>query len=174
MDQKQLVTGNKAAWDTFVEQYSPVIYSVVLKIFHSRTKNFDESDVNDAVQEIFIRLIKENYRLLKMYNPSKASLSTWLTIIARNTTIDIFRQRQLNTVSLENNTQNITEPKDSSDFSIDIPLDLLSPRQKLVLKLLFDKGMETSEIAELLNISVQTVRSAKHKALTKLRKYYDI
>ena len=74
MDKEQLVSGNKAAWDTFVEQYSPVIYSVVLKIFHSRTKNVNESDVNDAVQEIFIRLIKENYRLLKMYNPSKASL----------------------------------------------------------------------------------------------------
>lgn len=106
-----------------------------LKIFHARTKEVDEWDVNDVVQEIFVRLIKNDYHLLKTYNPAKASLATWLTIVSRSTTIDFLRRRKLDSVSLED--EDIPVPNDHSNSSIDIPSDLLSPRQQLTLTLLF-------------------------------------
>ncbi|MCD4770756.1 MAG: sigma-70 family RNA polymerase sigma factor [Bacteroidales bacterium] len=173
MNISNLINGNKKSWNKFVNEYSPLIYSAVLKIFHAHTRNIDEYDVKDAVQEIFIKLIKNDYQLLKNYNPSKASLSTWLTIVSRSTTLDFLKHRQLETISLNDIVLDISEQNEFTDFSIDIPSDLLSSRQKLILKLFFDKKMETSEIAELLNINVQTVRSTKHKALIKLRKLFD-
>lgn len=174
MNIKKLLRGDKFAWDGFVERFSAVIYSAVLKVFHAHVKNVDQWDVNDVVQEVFIRLIKDDYRLIKSYNPDKASLVTWLTIISRSTAIDFLRRRRLETVSLEEDEAlNIPVAENFSDSSIDIPPDLLSARQKLVLKLLFEKGLEPSEIAEFLDINVQTVRSAKHKALTKLRSFFN-
>ena len=173
MNIKKLINGNKAEWDNFVERFSPVIYSAVLKIFYVRVKNVDEHDVKDAVQEVFIKLIKNNYRLLKTYNPLKASLTTWVTIVARSTAIDFLRCRKPDTVTIEGEIMDIPVSDNCSGAPINIPPDLLSPRQKLILTLLFDKEMDTSEIAELLNITPQTVRSAKHKALTKLRELFN-
>ena len=55
---------------------------------------------------------------------------------------------------------------------IDIPPNLLSVRQLLIMRLLFDQDLEVEQVAKLLAINPQTVRSTKHKALTKLRKHY--
>ena len=49
----------------------------------------------------------------------------------------------------------------------------LSDRQKVILKLMFDEDMDVEDIAEKLGIAAQTVRSAKHKALTKLRDAFE-
>ena len=56
--------------------------------------------------------------------------------------------------------------------TIRIPDGLLSPRQSLVLQLLYEKEMEVAEIAAMLAVDAQTVRSTHHKALVKLRAYF--
>jgi RNA polymerase sigma-70 factor (ECF subfamily) len=53
-----------------------------------------------------------------------------------------------------------------------LPDGLLSPRQKLVLNMLYDRDMEVAEIAESLGIDPQTVRSTHHKAMLKLRTHF--
>ena len=57
---------------------------------------------------------------------------------------------------------------------IRIPDGLLSARQALVLQLLYDKDMDASEVAAMLGIDSQTVRSTHHKALVKLRKHFTL
>lgn len=169
---KRLVHGDKREWDVFVEHFSDVIYSSVFKTFSLHIKQIDKWDIKEVVQEVFIRLIKKDYHLLRSYKSYKASLVTWLTIVARSTTIDFLRKSKPETVSVEHEVVNSIVYEDSKVSLIDIPYVLLSSRQKLVLHLLFDKGMDTSEISELLGIDVQTVRSTKHKALKKLRKFF--
>ncbi len=171
---KRLVHGDKREWDVFVEHFSAVIYSSVFKIFSLHIKQIDKWDIKEVVQEVFIRLIKKDYHLLRSYRSSKASLATWLAIVARSTTIDFLRKSKPKTVSIEQEIVNSIVYEDSKVSSINIPYVLLSSRQKLVLHLLFDKGMDTSEISELLGIDVQTVRSTKHKALKKLRKFFKV
>ncbi len=168
---KRLVHGDKREWDVFVEHFSPVIYSSVCKTFSLHIKQIDEWDIKEVVQEVFIRLIKKDYNLLRSYKSTKASLVTWLTIVARSTAIDFLRKSKPETVSIEHEVVNSIGYEDSKVPSIDIPYVLLSSRQNLVLHLLFDKGMDTSEISELLGIDAQTVRSTKHKALKKLYKF---
>ena len=53
-----------------------------------------------------------------------------------------------------------------------IPDGLLSPRQALVVNLIFDHDMDVAEVAETLGIDRQTVRSTQHKALVKLRAHF--
>ena len=53
-----------------------------------------------------------------------------------------------------------------------LPEALLSPRQREILAMLYDRDMEVAEIAGALGIDPQTVRSAHHKAMIKLRAHF--
>jgi len=53
-----------------------------------------------------------------------------------------------------------------------LPEALLSPRQREILAMLYDREMEVGEIAAALGIDPQTVRSAHHKAMVKLRAHF--
>ena len=53
-----------------------------------------------------------------------------------------------------------------------LPEALLSPRQREILGMLYDGEMEVAEIAVALGIDPQTVRSAHHKAMLKLRAHF--
>jgi RNA polymerase sigma-70 factor (ECF subfamily) len=52
------------------------------------------------------------------------------------------------------------------------PQALLSPRQRQILAMLYDREMDVAEIARALGIDAQTVRSTHHKAMIKLRAYF--
>jgi len=43
-----------------------------------------------------------------------------------------------------------------------------------VLRLLFDEEMSVSEAAAVLGVDAQTVRSTKHKAIRKLRDFFQV
>ena len=53
-----------------------------------------------------------------------------------------------------------------------LPDALLSPRQREILTMLYDHEMEVAEVALALGIDPQTVRSAHHKAMLKLRAHF--
>ena len=63
---------------------------------------------------------------------------------------------------------------DAIPEQIKLPDELLSPRQKLVLTMLYEREMEVGEIATALGIDPQTVRSTHHKAMLKLRKHFAV
>jgi RNA polymerase sigma factor (sigma-70 family) len=53
-----------------------------------------------------------------------------------------------------------------------LPEALLSPRQREILAMLYDREMDVAEVAAALGIDPQTVRSAHHKAIVKLRAHF--
>ena len=54
-----------------------------------------------------------------------------------------------------------------------IPQGLLTERQMLVLRCLYDEEKDVAEVAQLLKIDAQTVRSTHHKALLRLRSHFQ-
>jgi RNA polymerase sigma-70 factor (ECF subfamily) len=56
---------------------------------------------------------------------------------------------------------------------IKIPPELLSPRQAVVLDMLYRRDMDVAEVAQVLAIDRQTVRSTHHKAMIKLRAHFQ-
>ena len=187
LDFEKLINGDKAAWDDFVEYISPVIYSAVNRTLKIYKGEFNEWNVAEIVQEIFIKLINDDYRVLKMFDPSKSSLVTWISIIARNKTIDFLRRKRPETVpinetyathvgAVDKNLETAIESLDannSQELFSNIPSELLTSRQIFVINLLFNKGMDPVEIAELLNINIQTVYSCKNKAIKRIRDFFE-
>ncbi len=100
-------------------------------------------------------------------------MSTWLTLITKSTTIDALRRKKMTFSILEDVVAASPTKEPASNPFLDIPVQLLTGRQKLVLSLLFDDEKTVSEAAVVLGVSEQTIRSTKHKALERLRTHFD-
>jgi RNA polymerase sigma factor (sigma-70 family) len=167
IDLAALVRGSKAQWDAFVRRYAGLILSAV------RSQARESSDIEDLVQEVFVRLCKDDYRLLKTYDAARAGLSTWLTIVARAAARDVLRRRRPQTTPYEAVPEAAMAVTAEPIERIKLPDGLLSPRQKLILTLLYDREMEVAEVAAALKVDPQTIRSAHHKAMLKLREHFS-
>lgn len=165
IDFNKLYDGNQDEWDFFAKKYTPIIYCSVIKILKA------ECITSDITQDIFLKLIKNDYQLLKTFDHKKASISTWLSVIARSTTIDYLR-KQKKTEELQDYhyIEDNSEIKYNIPEKHNIPYNLLTIKEKLLLHLVFDKEYSTAEIAKIMDIEIKTVRSKKSKALSKLRK----
>jgi len=170
LELEQLVAGDKPAWDRFVARNAPFVYAAVGRRLASFGRR---DDVDDVVQDVFVRLCARDFRLLKTYDPARAKISTWLTVVANSTAIDHLRRQKAGNRPLDSVPESelsVDPPKDP--VRIKIPEGLLSPRQALVLEMLYTREMEVAEAAQALGIDPQTVRSMHHKALTKLRAHF--
>lgn len=167
---ERLVAGDKAAWDRFVARNARFVYAAVQR----RLGPFGRrDDVEDVVQDVFVRLCARDFRLLKTYDPARAKISTWLTVVANSAAIDhLRRQKSANRPidSVPEAELSVEPPKDP--VQVKIPEGLLSPRQALVLELLYTREMEVNEAARAMGVDPQTVRSTHHKALLKLRAHF--
>jgi RNA polymerase sigma factor (sigma-70 family) len=162
-----LLGGDKRAWDAFVRRYAGLIVAAVRSVVSAT------GDIDDFTQEVFVRLCKDNFRLLRTYDPARAGLSTWITIVARSTTRDALRRRRPESLPIDA----VPEAQLAVAFvepvqKLKLPEALLSPRQREILTMLYDREMDVAEVATTLNIDPQTVRSAHHKAMLKLRAHF--
>ncbi len=164
---------DKRGWDRLVEEYGSVIYATVLRTFNAYRRHTPRQDVEDAAQDVFVRLVKDDFRLLGKYDPSRASLATWLSIVARSTALNFLNRLRPPAQELDENVLGIPAPAPPDCEPVDIPEGLLSPRQQLVLRMLFDDERPVPEVAAALGITAQSVRSLKHKALEKLRAHFN-
>lgn len=136
-------------------------------------------EVEDAVQETFARLFANDARLLRTFDASRASMSTFLTLVARSVTLDLVRRRRHIMVTLDESGPAAAgaargeDPIDAAErrAPIQVPASLLTGRQLLVLRLLFDEGRPVEQVAAMLDVDAQTVRSTKHKAIERLREF---
>ena len=169
----QCLDGDPRARNGFVDRYLRFIYAAVLRLVGGQTQVDAAVGPDDITQEVFVRLFRNDARLLRTYDPDRSAITTWLTIVARSTTLDVLRKKRLATVSFDPVVHSPAAPaEDPTADRPEIPPDLLSERQKLVLQMLFDREMPVPEVARVLGIEPQSVRSAKHKALTRLRSFF--
>ena len=166
-DLDALLRGEKEAWGRFVRRYAGLVVAAVRSVAR------EAGEVEDLTQEVFLRLCKDDFRLLRGYDPARAGLSTWITIVARSTARDAMRRYRPVSVPIEA----VPEGRLAIDPiepvpKLKLPEALLSPRQRQILTMLYDRDMEVSEVAAALGIDPQTVRSAHHKAMIKLRAHF--
>jgi RNA polymerase sigma factor (sigma-70 family) len=165
-DLAALIAGDKGAWDGFVRRYAGLILSAV------RSFARETSEAEDLLQEVCMRLCKDDFRLLKTYDPGRAGLSTWLTIVARSTARDAKRRFRPPQAALDDVPESVLAVTDVHHEPLKLPKDLLSPRQQLVVTMLYERDMDVADIAKVLGVDPQTVRSTHHKAMLKLRVHF--
>lgn len=164
----RLKAGDKRAWDAFVVVAAPLVRGVVHRILAKAGRGQDAPDV---VQDAFVRLCRDDFRVLREFDAARARLSTWLGVIAASAAVDHLRRAGPRAIALDEVAEHAlprTAPADPPE-PLALPEGLLTPRQLLILKLLYEDDCSVAEAAHALGLEAQTVRSQRHKAFERLR-----
>ena len=70
------------AWNDFVDRYMGLIYHVIQHVAYARSRLLTTEDVEDIAAEIFLKIVDNDYAVLKKFK-GLSSLPTYLTVIAR-------------------------------------------------------------------------------------------
>src|SRR5262245_65537346 len=85
---------DKAAWDSFVAQYSNLIYHTIKKTLNLHHVETRADFVEDLYQEFFLSLLRNEYKKLRQFRGAHGcSLPNWLRILAARLTIDFLGRR---------------------------------------------------------------------------------
>jgi RNA polymerase sigma-70 factor (ECF subfamily) len=166
-----IAKGEDRAFNLLIEKYGNLVWSIGRKFLYK------ESDVEDAVQDVFIAI----WKAAEKFDHTKASEVTFISMIARRRFIDYLRK-----VSKHRNLQSIDGDKgqelfkesilnDSTDLQlIKDAIGTLEIEDQELLKLSIYQGYSHSEIARLLNIPLGTVKTRIRRNLIKLKELFDI
>ena len=168
-----LCRGDPVAWARFEKRYAPRMRGAIRRTLVKHSGERHDEDCQDLLQDVLLALCVDDFRLLRTYDPRRASLGTWLGLVARNTAFHCLR-------SSARNQAHRVDPAGSDEGTGRLtglwecyPRGLLSERQSSVLRLLYEAEMTVAEAADALGIKEQTIRSTRHKAIRKLRRFYE-
>ncbi|MBI4711749.1 MAG: sigma-70 family RNA polymerase sigma factor [Planctomycetes bacterium] len=156
---RQCQQGDESAFEQLVKNYQAAAISVAYAFLQ------DAELARDIAQEAFIRV----YRSINRFDPDK-NFYTWLRQIVVNLCIDYRRRRKGKELPLESSAAGIganaledVERKEQTQ-RIRTILDRLPAKYRTVLVLRDIEGLETQEIAGIINKKEPTVRWMLHRA----------
>jgi RNA polymerase sigma-70 factor, ECF subfamily len=155
--------GDSTAFAELVREHQGMVFSIAYHYLQDRAL------AEDLAQEVFLELYQSLGRI-----QSAAHLTFWLRRVTANRCIDQGRKK------LRRREQALEEaPEPVANSSPADPLLLgrlrqslasLPERQRMVVILRFQEGLGPAEIAEALEMPVNTVKSTLHRSLEELRK----
>ena len=141
------------------------------KVFgYVRSKINSAQDAEDITADIFVKVFEK----LDSFDESKASLSTWIFTIARNTLTDYFRTRKV-FVEIPETLEDGSSVEDDvcNAEMLEVlakALETLDERERDIIILRFYSGKTLREISSQMGISYAYVKVLQNKAFEKLRK----
>ena len=153
------------AINRLVDRYERPLLAYAARMLHG-----DWQGAQDAVQETFLRLCRED--------PDKieSRVAAWLFSVCRSRVVDM--QRTNHSTPIDAAQVVVADPApDAADLASDAEdkvllsklVDKLSPRQQEVLRLRLQAGLSYREIAEVTGLTVSNVGFHLHEAVRNLR-----
>lgn len=155
---------NAPAWEEIYAAYSGKVMGYIMARVQHR------ADAEDLCAEVFEKV----FRKIDDYDQSKASLSTWIFTVTRNTLIDHFRKTKPSEELDENMADDaavetsMLEQETLSELAAALK-QLPQELRDIVVLLYYDRKPMT-EIAELMHLSYGAVKLRHQKALTMLKR----
>ena len=134
-----------------------------------RARIRSSAEAEDLHSEVFEKILKK----IEEFDPSKASLNTWIFTITRNTVIDHFRRSKPSEELDENLSDNVELDEDllNSETLSELAAALRKlPQQMMdIIVLRYYDGKPLTEIAEMMNLSYGAVKLRHQNAVLMLR-----
>jgi RNA polymerase sigma-70 factor, ECF subfamily len=178
-DERELIRraqrGDRAAFDALVRLYDHEVLRLALRVVHS------PEEARDLYQEAFLKV----YRSLGHFR-SDCRFSTWLYRVVMNVCLDhLRRQKSRNEVQAPETEEGDAEyfhnlPDESLNPEraleareiqrrIDLALQRLNPRERMIFELKHYQGLRLRAIGELCGTSEETAKNCLFRATQKLR-----
>ena len=166
---ERIKEGDREAFVEITRIYQKKVYLLAYSFLRNN------EDALDVVQETFLRL----YQKVDMFRSEK-NFQTWLLQIAKNLCIDYYRKNYSRNKDLRSDKDveqvNVPAQNDRNSHSFSDTervfaecLEQLTERQRLIFVMKHYNNLEYKEIAQILRISVGTVKSLHFKATQNLR-----
>lgn len=161
----RLVVGDEEAFTYIVHRYYPRLLSFAKQI--TKTKQTAE----EIVQEVFLRLWEKRAHMGEI-----VQLNAWLFRVAANLAFSWLKRealggkilQQIQTRTSDNPVEEYLDFRESQE-RLQAAIELLSEQQQKIFKLRKEQGFSNQEIAEIMGISVNTVKNHLVRALKSLR-----
>ena len=163
---KKIAAGDHEAFQTLYDLHQKSVYFYLYRFFN------DKVVAEDVHVEVFTQVWKSAGRF-----KAKSKVRTWIFGIARNLAMNEIRKRKHHI-----NIDAVPEPAffevpeietDDKKKVIKRAMEKIPPKHQQVLDLVFFHEMNYQEIAELLNISVNTVKTRIFHAKAGMKKTLD-
>jgi RNA polymerase sigma-70 factor, ECF subfamily len=166
---KQFLAGNQHAFSMLTYKWQKPLFNFCLRFIG------DHDTAKDILQMVFLKIYQ---KLPTLENHSK--FSSWVYSITRNLCFDEIKRKKFE--SLEEETINI---KDNETYEQDLAskevtevlksaLQKIPEDQREVIVLKTYQDLKFIEIAEILGISINTVKSRMYHGLKALKPYVEI
>ena len=127
-------------------------------------------DAEDLTAQVFEKVCGK----LDTFDQSKASLSTWIYTVARNTVTDFYRGRRV-TVPLEDYMQEEVPAPEPNDGELELLADALltlKEKERDLILLHYYQGHTLKAVADRMGMSYINAKVIHKKALTGLKTYF--
>lgn len=130
----------------------------------------DPQEAEDLTGDVFVKI----YDRLDSFDETKASVSTWVYTIARNTVIDYYRTRRTyaplpEALAAPDSMENALAARDTLEH-LAAALETLDERKRDIVVLRYYRGLTLREIAQRLDISYSYAKLLHTGALAELKK----
>lgn len=161
---EQARRGDRLAFSRLVAAYQGPVFNLAYRMLGNSI------DAEDAAQETFLRM----YTKLHTYQPER-KLSSWVLSIASHYCIDRLRRRRGESLSLDEEAVAMVLPSRNpgpdelvqrAELRDEVQrlLDRLPPAYRVPLVLRYWHDLSYAEIAEVMGLTVQAVKSRLHRA----------
>jgi RNA polymerase sigma-70 factor, ECF subfamily len=156
-------SGDRSAFETLYRRYARPVFGLALRRLGDRGR------AEDAVQETFASV----WRAARSYRPERGPGAPWLYAVARNAIVDNGRVRREPPVEGADERSDDETPADRAEsgwvaWRVHRSIAELPENERIVIELAYWGGRSQSEIAELLNVPLGTVKTRTRTGLARL------
>ncbi len=145
--------------ETIYAEYFPKVTRYV------RSHVANRSDREDVVGDVFLKI----YEKLDLYDERRASLSTWIYTVTKNTVIDYYKRRRPALPLPESLAEEASE-LDGDLTALADALERLGERERALIVLHYYSGYTLKSVAAQLNISYVYAKVLHKRSLQTLEK----
>jgi len=183
------LSGDGEAWEIFVRRFSNLVYQAVRHTLMAKHMRFSRLDVEDLYNTIFLQFLEEGHKTLRQYRGTNGcSLSTWVRVVAVSIVLDHVRKKGIDGLSaqktripfndvfpLRTHDPDVLENMERAEQErlLRDAIQYLPPRDRLFVKLHFEKEVPVDEVAEAMQLSINNAYTIKHRIIAKIRSYVD-
>ena len=173
---RQIAQGKSKAFEELYERYNRLVFRIALAVLG------ETSHAEEVTLDVFVRV----WQRAGTYHAERGKVSSWLIAITRHHAIDILRKQKANPTSnalvWEETTQSENKDEQSLEDQVEhslqrkriqAALGQLPTEQRQALALAYFKGYSHSQIANILNEPLGTVKTRIRAGMQKLRQILE-